>query len=71
LTKKTAPAYGFGTSKREDSAEKSKTTLLGPGAYESRSFVGNEGRKNSLSPKLDVNFKIRESRNLPGPGSYD
>ncbi|CDW84498.1 UNKNOWN [Stylonychia lemnae] len=69
--KKTAPAYGFGSSKREESNEKSKTNILGPGAYDSRSFIGNEGRQNSISPKLDQGFKLRESRNLPGPGSYD
>jgi len=69
--KRNAPKYGFGTGKRDDSNEKSKTNLVGPGAYEIKLVIGAEGRKNSISPKLNDNFKERESRNKPGPGSYD
>lgn len=45
--------------------------MQGPGAYEIKSLIGFEGRKNSISPKLNQNFRERESRNIPGPGSYD
>jgi hypothetical protein len=34
-------------------------------------LIGKEGTKNSLSPKLDDNYLLKESRNKPGPGSYD
>lgn len=71
FVKKSPPAYGFGSSKRDDSLEKSKAHLQGPGAYEIKPMFGNEGRKNSISPKLNENFRERESRNKPGPGSYD
>lgn len=71
--KRTAPAYGFGSSKRQDdSFERSRKSLqCGPGAYEIKSLIGLEGRKNSISPKLNDNFREKESRNIPGPGSYD
>lgn len=73
FTKKAAPMYGFGTSKREDSLEKSRKTLpyVGPGSYDNKGLIGSEGRKNSISHKLNDNLGIKESRNLPGPGTYD
>lgn len=70
FTKKNAPKYGFGTSKREEIIDK-KQNLTGPGAYETIAYIGNEGKKNSISPKLRDNFKEKESRNHPGPGQYE
>ena len=71
FVKRNAPKYGFGTGKRDDSNERSKTNLVGPGAYEIKPVIGAEGRKNSISPKLNENFRERESRNKPGPGTYE
>jgi hypothetical protein len=62
LFKKSAPKFGFGTSKREDNPlEKSRAKInIGPGSYENKSFVGNEGNRNSLSPKLSNKQLERE-----------
>ena len=37
-----APAYGFGKDSRDNSQEKKKKSLPGPGAYESKTIIGNE-----------------------------
>lgn len=71
VVKRSAPAYGFGSSKRDESLEKKHAALVGPGAYELKSIIGLEGRKNSISPKLEDRFRERESRNMPGPASYN
>lgn len=71
IIKRTAPAYGFGSSKRDESLENNKGAMVGPGAYELKSIIGLEGRKNSISPKLEDRFRERESRNMPGPASYN
>ena len=44
---------------------------IGPGAYESKTYIGFEGRKNSLAPKLQETFTDNESRNHPGPCDYN
>jgi hypothetical protein len=41
--KKAAPKFGFGTGNRTDSTERNAKNTVGPGAYESKSFIGTEG----------------------------
>lgn len=68
FTKKSAPKYGIGTEKRENSYEKDTP---GPSTYNALTFTGKEGKKMSISPKLNDNFQEKESRNKPGPASYN
>ena len=44
---------------------------LGPGSYDAKLFIGFEGKKNSLSPRLNDNFQEKEQKTKPGPGYYD
>ena len=71
FTKKTAPKYGFGTGSREELVNSKNPTKVGPGAYEISPFIGKEGKSSSISPKLNDIFQEKESRNKPGPGSYE
>ena len=48
-----------------------KNLGIGPGSYEATNILGKEGLHNTISIKLNDNFIEKESRNRPGPGSYD
>lgn len=63
----------FGTQGRNKMLQKLSTTLdsVGPGSYDLRTLMGEEGRKNSISPKCILDFRDKESRNMPGPGYYE
>ena len=72
IVKTAAPKYGFGTSQRAASsmAGKSRNVSLhsqhsegspGPGQYELRSIIGNEGPKSSLSYRFKSDAEMRES----------
>jgi len=67
--KKTAPRYGFGTEKRPHVAN--KTHGPAPGAYESKQFMGRDSPAKSLSPKLSLDYKVKNDKLVPGPGSYE
>lgn len=70
--RKSMPKYGFGTSTRDESKDRSRTSLnVGPGSYENKTFVGFEGRKNSIAQRCVTDYLVKESRNKPGPGQYD
>jgi hypothetical protein len=69
-TKKAAPKYGFGTGSRDSSHEDKGGRGVGPGQYDVGGYVGKEGMHTSMSPKLNSGKYEKESRNLPGPGSY-
>ncbi|CDW79820.1 UNKNOWN [Stylonychia lemnae] len=82
ISRNSAPKYGFGTSDRRattshestkskrDGQINSSSILPGPGQYELRSIVGNEGPKNSLSYRYKVDQKAKEDLLKPGPGQY-
>lgn len=44
---------------------------VGPGAYTIHEYLGKEGAHSTIAAKLNDNFQEKESRNKPGPGSYD
>lgn len=56
--RRSMPKYGFGTSTREETVkDRSRTSLnVGPGSYENRTFVGFEGRKNSIAPRYTTDY---------------
>jgi hypothetical protein len=43
---------------------------VGPGSYNSRSFIGKEGHQISMGAKTN-SYINKDSRNLPGPATYD
>jgi len=65
-----APKYGFGSQSREESP-KQRAGSPGPGAYQTREYVGKEGPQRSMGVKANDSFEIKESRNKPGPGAYE
>ena len=67
--KKTAPRYGFGTEKRPEVARKSMSP--GPGGYEAKKVIGAEGTQKSMSPKLSLDYKVKNDKLVPGPGQYE
>lgn len=65
---KSAPAYGFGTSKRPQSVNVKKQAP-GPGQYDLRGIVGSESQGRTLASKLNA---AKTSNNFaPGPGQYN
>jgi hypothetical protein len=51
-----------------DFADKSASPpKVGPGSYEAKKVIGEEGIKSSMAMKLE-NTKLKNSRNSPGPG---
>ena len=50
--------------------EKRNPPKVGPGTYKPKQFIGKEGVRSSLHPKLK-DFNLVHSRNSPGPGRYD
>ena len=67
--KRTAPRYGFGTEKRPEVGR--KTLSPAPGAYEPKEVMGKEGTQKSMSPKLSIDYKVKNDKLVPGPGSYE
>ena len=66
---RSAPAYGFGTSRRPQSVNVSnRAAKPGPGAYEIKGIVGSESQGRTLASKLNAS-KTSNSFN-PGPGQY-
>jgi hypothetical protein len=66
-----APCYGIGTQKREDSLEKKKA-VPGPGTYENKTIIGKDGLSKTFGTKSDMNSSFAgPSRNVPGPGAYN
>jgi hypothetical protein len=64
---KSAPSFGFGSSKRPQTADARKQP--GPGAYESKSIIGTESQGKTLGSKLG---NPKSSNMLtPGPGTYN
>lgn len=67
---RTAPRYGFGTERRPEMARTGKNASPSPGAYEMKKVMGDSPQK-SMSPKLSIDYKAKNDRLVPGPGSYE
>lgn len=66
---KSAPAFGFGTSKRPQSSSTTKNQVPGPGNYQLKTIVGSESQGQTLqgrhtASKTTIDFN-------PGPGTYN
>jgi len=64
---KTAPSFGFGTSKRPQS-HNTRIVAPGPGAYAIKGLVGSGSTGKTLGLKLKAN--ISSAAYVPGPGTY-
>lgn len=42
-----------------------------PGCYDAKKVMGLDGPAKSISPKLTVDYKAKNDRAVPGPGSYE
>jgi len=69
--RRSAPRYGFGTERRPEIARAGKNASPAPGTYEPKKVMGAEGNQKSMSPKLSVDYKAKNDRLVPGPGSYE
>jgi hypothetical protein len=70
-TKKKMPSYKFGTGERVDLAKKSLYKDVGPGLYNSKEYFGTEVSGGTMGAKIDSGLVPKDSRNKPGPGTYD
>jgi len=66
---KDAPKYGFGSEVRNSS--NSRNGGPGPGGYEIRPLIGNDGPKQSMHGTIDYTPEKKENSSKPGPGTYD
>ena len=44
--------------------------MPGPGAYDIKGVVGNEGPKRSLAARFTIDLTAKELNFKPGPGAY-
>lgn len=70
FVRQSAPEYRIGTAPRYQSNGSRSPENVGPGAYEPKKVIGEEGNKFSMSWKQNFDL-VKNSRNLPGPGQYD
>eukprot|EP00347_Sterkiella_histriomuscorum_P006966 403350761 len=68
---KAAPKYGFGTGKREDSLEKLRKFIPGPGQYQQTDIMGKDGPSKSMGTKPLFDLQEKELQQRPGPGQYE
>ncbi len=65
------PKYGFGTQEKfflNTQKERKLRTSPGPGAYETKKMIGNEGQKYSMGDNKPT--KPITVDPVPGPGAY-
>lgn len=67
--KKAAPRYGFGSEVRTSMAKNNGSPA--PGNYEPKKFMGADSPAKSMSPKLSIDYKAKNDKLVPGPGSYE
>ncbi len=71
VDKKSAPLFGFGSSKREkDYLSSTMPRPPGPGHYQSKSTLG-DGSPNATMPGRRKDLRPKTGRDAPGAGSYD
>ena len=63
---KASPAYGFGAKLPEPAKH-----VPGPGSYNLKPYIGNEGLKKSMAGSASMSLHMMETRSKPGPGAYD
>ena len=68
--KRAAPRYGFGSERRPE-VGRTKNASPSPGAYNAKNFVGAEAMSKTMSPKLTIDYKVKNDRLVPGPGAYE
>jgi hypothetical protein len=60
--------YRFGTEQRQNSEEKMKRSIPGPGAYDHSGVIGKDGPSKSIANKLNDTIEWKENNSKPGPG---
>lgn len=73
ISRNSAPKYGFGTSERRAATSHGVSKLKGvsenlidnlggpgPGQYDLKNIIGNEGQKKTLSYRFDVDLTAKE-----------
>ena len=68
---KSSPKFGFGTGNRDDSTEKLKKYVPGPGTYDSGNIIGKDGPSKSMGIKPSTSPIEKEHHFKPGPGAYE
>lgn len=61
----------IGKSKRDDSLEKSRLSIPGPGAYSYLNTIGRDSPSKSFGGKAGELLEVKEQKRIPGPGAYD
>lgn len=65
------PEFVIGTERRlETFAHNHSPDRVGPGSYEPKRVIGEEGQKATMSMKFEDHGLVH-SKELPGPGQYD
>lgn len=73
-SRNSAPKYGFGTSDRraatshDTNKQGESITAPGPGQYEIKSIIGNDGPMKTLSYRFKIDLTAKEQKLKPGPG---
>ena len=65
----TAPQFGFGSEFRGTDGKGDLGP--GPGGYQLKGLIGNEGIMNTMHGTLDYTPEKKENNSKPGPGAYD
>jgi len=69
-TKMKAAGWRIGSERRPGMVRKGHESLPGPAVYKIPSKIV-ENQKYSLSPKLSIDYKVKNDKLVPGPGSYE
>lgn len=56
---------------RDNSDEKLKQFIPGPGQYDHSNVIGKDGPHKTISAKYSANLVEKELRSKPGPGTYE
>jgi len=63
------PQFSFGKEDRKSTIKSLNEEIPGPGTYNHKEYIGKEGLKISISPKLDI--ENYNDNNRVGPGKYN
>jgi hypothetical protein len=69
--KRSAPKFGFGSGNRDSGENIKAKNFPGPGNYQLKPLVGNEGLKSSMHRTIDYKPENKEQSYKPGPGNYN
>ena len=65
------PKFSFGKEERKSAIKSMNEDIPGPGSYNHKEFIGKEGLKISISPKLEFDNYNDNYNNKVGPGKYN